>query len=267
MKAAQNSSNTSLELIGLLREELATAQSRNPSYSLRALAKRLRVAPAELSLLMRGKRRLTQAMASRLLLGLAHEPSETQRLLAGIPQELSRTRRKSVRSVAAPELVNYIQLSTDEFRVVADWYIMAILALSETASFRPRPDWIARRLRINTQQARSAVEILTRLGLLQDGKPTGKRFTTTNDIPDASLRKNHAQGLALASRALEEVPVELREFGASIIAVDPSKLPEAKTRLREMRREVSRLLESGERTEVYRLSVQLIPLTTLRRTR
>ncbi len=267
-----------LQSLNLIRSAMAELQSRNPSYSLRAFARKLQITAAELSLLLNGKRRLSRKMAARVFERLAVEPAVATALVEALPERLSRKTRAANEVPGAKKrttgpVLQYIQLSTDEFRVVADWYHLAILSLAETQGFQSDEAWIARRLGLRVREVRSAVQTLVRLGLLVEvasgagisgveWRATGKRFTTTNDVSDASLRKNHAQGLDLARTALDEVPVELREFGASIIAIDPDLLPAAKARLRELRREVAQLLEGGKKkSEVYRLSVQLIPLT------
>jgi uncharacterized protein (TIGR02147 family) len=80
-------------------------------------------------------------------------------------------------------------------------------------------------------------------------------------MPNSSIRKNHAQCLELALDALERVPIELRDFSGMIIAADPELLPEAKQRIRALRREITEILEGGKKKEVYRLSIQLFPLS------
>lgn len=249
------------QMVQLLQSRLAEAQSKNSSYSLRAFSVLLGLAPAELSLILNGKRRITYPKATQILDRLSIDPSQRTSLLASVPRRLERKKKFGS--------INYIQLSTDEFRVIADWHYLAILSLAETASFQSDTSWIAQRLGIRKRDAKSAIDTLLRLGLIQSEKtrnevrwvPTGKKFTTTNDIPSSPIRKNHAQGLELAKSALQNVPFELREFGASVIAADPNLLPKAKLRLRKLRREIAHLLEGGNKSEVYRLSVQLIPLS------
>ena len=252
-------------------------QVRRVGYSLRSFALSLKLTPAELSEVLAGKRKITRKMARKIFDAMGVDPETEHRLISALPEKQTR-RKRALHSAAtltqtAPQkpspVLKFIQLSTDEFRVIADWYHLAILSLAETESFLSDATWISRRLGITKYEAQSAIETLLRLGLVEfderrELKVTGKQFTTTNDIPDASIRKNHAQGLELAREALERVPVELREFSASVIAADVELLPEAKKRLRELRREIAQLLEGGPnatKKEVYRLSIQLFPLS------
>ena len=45
------------------------------------------------------------------------------------------------------------------------------------------------------------------------------------------------------------------------LAIDLSKLPEAKTIIREFRRKMATLLRDGKKTDVYQLGIQFYPLT------
>jgi hypothetical protein len=58
-----------------------------------------------------------------------------------------------------------------------------------------------------------------------------------------------------------ELDVELRDFSSIMLAIDPEKLPEAKTIIREFRQKMASLLKHGHRSEVYQLAIQFYPLT------
>jgi len=248
-----------LEIIRLLQTELAAIQARRKSYSLRRFASQLQIPAPILSEVMRGKRNITRDLARRILSALEAPRARTQQLLAAIP---TREPRAAVHSHD-----NYFVLADDEFRMVSDWWYLAILSLAETHDFDPSPPAIARRLGISREQAHEATETLVRLKMLipaEEGglRASGMQFRSSFDIADASIRKHHAQGIELARQALLEVPVELREFSANWLVSDPSLLPEAKEKLRKLRREIVSLLESSpKKSEVYRLSIQLFPVT------
>lgn len=55
-----------------------------------------------------------------------------------------------------------------------------------------------------------------------------------------------------------------REFTFITMAVDKSKMIEAKTMIREFRDKLCAYLEEGEKTEVYELAIQLFPRTKLK---
>lgn len=55
-----------------------------------------------------------------------------------------------------------------------------------------------------------------------------------------------------------------REFTFITMAVDKSKMIEAKAMIREFRDKLCAYLEEGEKTEVYELAIQLFPRTKLK---
>jgi hypothetical protein len=83
-------------------------------------------------------------------------------------------------------------------------------------------------------------------------------------VRNASLQWAHQQNLALAAEALMRLPVELRDFTAMTIPLDPHLLPKAKTLIRQFQDDLAELLEAEPGTEVYKFCTQLIPLTQVR---
>ena len=248
-------------IIELMQREFLRCQSRNSSYSLRAYAKKLGLFPSALSEILNGKRPITRKMGQKILTRLAHDPAESGEILLSL-------KGRNTKPSSGPHVLtqSFTQLSSDQYRVLSDWYYFALLSLAETAGFRPDPKWIARRLGIRVSEARTALARLKRLGLLvQDtsGKisPTGASLTTTSDVRDLSLQKSHHQNLDLARRSLDEDSVEIRDITAITLAIAPSKMKRAKERIQRFRREMAEFLEAGEKEEVYKLCIQLFPVS------
>lgn len=252
----------SAKLLTVLQERFAANQSKNPGFSLRAYAKKLGVPPTVLSELLRGKRPLTLKQAEKLCSRLQLDPSERTVLLRDIPNR----RAAKTWTPQYSKNLNLIQVATDQFRVIADWQCFAILSLTQTKNFSSEPAWIADRLGIPIRDVRHAIERLLRLQLLiRKGKSLVQEkdgLKTTSDIPDSAIKKYHSESLRQAEHALHDIALEWREISSSVFACDTSRLPEAKQMLKRFRREVAAFLEGGPNpTEVYRLSVQLIPVS------
>ena len=75
------------------------------------------------------------------------------------------------------------------------------------------------------------------------------------------VRRHHQEALAQGLAALKAQESELQEIFSAILAVDPSNLPKVKTFLAKLQRRAAIMLEEGRPSEVYRLNIQLIPLT------
>lgn len=247
----------------LLSRKLVEIRLKNPSYSLRAFAKKLQISSAALSEIMNGKRRVSAKMASRFAARLTLNPEESEKILAAFRRQEEGPKRP--RPPQAP-IRDSVQLSMDHFKVISDWYHFGILSLSETEDFRSAPEWIAHRLGIRLVEAKEALARLERLEMLERDpkgrlKATGVQYTTTDEIANLSLIKSHGQNLELARQSLEQDPLHERDFTAMTMAIDPDLLPEAKKRIRQFRAELCAFLESGKKKEVYKMCMQLMPLS------
>jgi uncharacterized protein (TIGR02147 family) len=247
-----------------LQAEFRLRRKKNPNYSLRRMAQQLGLASGRLSELMNGRRRVTRATALKIAGKLAYPPEKKRLFLETLADHASARGERE-----ESDEVTYQQLSTDAFHVLADWYHFAILSLMELDDFDPAPLAIAARLGITPTEARSSLDRLLRLGLIEkkkDGRltKTAKNLTTTNDIESAALQESHRQNLALAAASLDEDELSLRDITSITMAIDVAKLPLAKTLIKKFRRQLSAQLEAGAKNEVYNLNIQLIPLTKRR---
>lgn len=256
----------------LMHEELTRIRLRNPQYSLRAFARKLQMPPSAVSEVINGKRRVSRKLAEKIADRLMCAPDVKARLLEGFPPLTPPSRKVAAAgpkgtilraaSVRQPDL---IQVSADQFHVVADWYHYGILALAETQDFQSDADWIAKRLGIPKNQVVPALERLERVGMLvrQEGRlrPSGIPHAPTEEIANLSLRRAHAQNLELARQALERDSADRRDFLALTVATDPVVLTQAKQMIRDFRDQLVKLLESGEKKEVYKLCLQFFPVS------
>jgi uncharacterized protein (TIGR02147 family) len=244
----------------ILREKLTERQLKNPSYSLRALARFLGFNPAILSMILNGKRQASAKVALQIADGLCLSPEERLELFQSYAPSQNAEKKSSA------EIRQSVELQADTFRLISDWYHFAILSLAETQDFQSDATFVANRLGISKKLAEGALDRLLRLGLLEESEDgrlqvTGQNYTTSSDIKSLSLRKSHFKNLELAQRSLETDALEERDFSAVTMAIDPTLLPQAKARIRKFREELAAFLSSGSKNEVYKMCVQLFPLT------
>ncbi|MBF0313715.1 MAG: TIGR02147 family protein [Oligoflexia bacterium] len=245
-----------------LHEVFAEAQLRNSSYSLRAYARRLGLSPSALSEILHGKRRASRKLVKRTIERLALSPAEADAILGLFPIKGNGKKLQ----VGIPS--ERMELTMDQFHLISEWYHFAILSLAETVDFKSDEEWIAKRLNLKILEVKNAIARLLRLGLLaqkEDGTwwPTGIHYSTTDEVSDVALRKAHAFNLELARTSLERDFVSERDFISSTMAIDRSKLPLAKKMIREFRKKLSETLEVGEKNEVYKICINLFPLSNL----
>lgn len=255
-------------VIDLIVSEFTAIQSKNRRYSLRAHSRKLGLSPGALSELISGKRPLTFKTLFNVQQVLPRQCKLRQhisKILKGTSQATSE-RRTSAKG--------FFTLKEASFRTIAEWQHYAILSLSEVADFKSDPVWIARRLGISVILAKSSISRLLELGLMtheQDGdnltlRPSYKNLTTTSDIENRALRIAHVEDLERAKMSLDTLPLDLRDITSITFCLDTALLPEAKLFLKEWRRRFCAQFENrGSATEVYTLSLCLVPVTVPQR--
>lgn len=253
-----------------LKAQLLERISQNPSYSVRAFARDLRISHSYLSQILNERRGLSlrQALLLSDVLGLEKENRQLFMQLL-----LENRAQKSTSGVKAPSVDIKAQETTafmdmDRFRTVKEWYHGAIAEMTALKKFKADYKWIAQQLGITTIQAQSAVKRLRRLGVLNT---KGRRWSKTRrrfQFPTTSLHDAvnlfHQEMIYKALKTLESKTAsdfEARDITGITIAIDPKRIPEAKKRIHKFRNQMADFLSKGEPSEVYQLNVQLFSLT------
>ena len=232
----------------LVRAHLAESQIRNPSYSIRAFAKRLGLGFGTVSQVLAGKRELAPKSVEKVLNRLGTGPAERSKIFKTQKQKLS------------------YELKADEYFILSEWHYLAILSLIRTRDFKSTAEHVSERLGISLTLAKQAIERLerTRLIRFEKGKilRTSVAISTTDGTPDAAIKKSHYQSLDRARLSLDEHPLEARDMTWLTFAFAPKDMEAAKQKIREFQDEFAdQFSTSKEATEVYRLAMQLFSLT------
>ncbi|MGE3261541.1 MAG: TIGR02147 family protein [Bacteriovoracia bacterium] len=249
--------NNALDFRWWLQKEFTDRSRKNPRFSLRSFAKLLDMDASSVSQILAGKRRISPKIVEKISNRLSVPPATKAQLLAALPK------KKPESTTAVPA---FHQLSADAFAVMADWYHYAILELTFTKNFSDSPKWIAKKLGISATEASVALERLERLELLErkEGRLVKTEAFLTNyseGQTGPALKELQRQLLQKALAAIDLVPQEMKDITAMTMAVDPTLIPEAKARIKTFRRELCAFLDQGNRTHVFNLGVQLIPLS------
>jgi uncharacterized protein (TIGR02147 family) len=257
----------------VIREELAKRCAKNPRYSLRAFAKALGFESTVISQVLSGRRVPSPRTARKMIAGLALSPEQEHDFYSSLAEvQRSRGLRKLspvFKKIYAAGSVRHCgpkDISIDVFRVISEWYHIAILELTYVRDFRSDPAWIASQLGITPIEAKLAIERLLNLGLLEvrDGKlaKTEERLTTADKhLTTPGLRNYQKQLLGKAIDSLENDPIEARSMSGITMSADPKNIALAKKLIDECARQISQLMQTGTQTDVYQLQISLYPLT------
>jgi transcriptional regulator with XRE-family HTH domain len=237
----------------ILEQELNKAKQKNPRYSLRALAKNLRVSPATLSRILSGKSNLSKKIALQIAEKLNLDRDTKLRItefdqdpFAGLPDE--------------GEFADLVQT----------WYLSPLVCLVETKDFREDYVWIAARLGITPVEAKEAIEKLLEIGFLQrdeSGRLSATDIAVATTTRREGLDPSQIDKVERLKENLQQLDPDLRELsdiGNIVVATSPRKIAEVKRRTRTFRRNLAKFLDGGEKTEVYVIFTQVIPLTKLK---
>lgn len=253
-----------LAIQNLLRGHLLAAQSKNPKFSLRSYSRMVGIHAGALSSIMNGKRNVSKTLADKITRKLLIDPQKRSEILDLFPEKRKYKKSQDTNEDQGPK---YLEIEAQAFKLMAEWEHFAVLSLVKTHDFVNDFDWIGARLGISKFRAQEVVERLLELGFLelQDGKLTRipAKISSSDDTVNLSVRKSHEENFDLARESLNRDSIYERDFTSITMAIDPEKMVQAKEKIRKFQDELSDFLSTGEQKEVYRLSMQLFPLTKL----
>jgi uncharacterized protein (TIGR02147 family) len=261
-----------------LKALLAERAGKNPSYSLRALARQLGCASSTLSEVLNGKFNFSPAMLQKIARRLRLSPAETRYLclLAQLETFREPALRESVLEqlkALNPARTDVHDLSLDHFKQISEWYHSAILEMVYLDDFELTPRDVARRLRVTVLEAEAAIERLLRLGLLRR-LPGGEYARTDRNIVSEARDSNEAllsfyrQMVEKASEALDHQKPDERLSAFETVPFAREDLPEIRDAARRFINEIARISAKGaKRRDVYHLSLHFFNLTPTDRSR
>ncbi len=237
-----------------LQREYLNRRKKNQNYSIRAFARYLKLDPSTVSQLLSGKRQPSKKFAQSVFAQLGISPKDRETLISCLGMKMNTDKN------------NYHLIALDSFKLLADWYHFAILELTCVTDFKYDFVWIASQLNLSVTEARQAVERLIRLDLVEEknGKLIKTKALITNydeGITNSALKTLQRHVLQKALESIDLTPQNEKDITSMTMAIDESKLPEAKKKIKDFRRQLCQYLEKGKQTRVYNLGIQLYPLS------
>jgi len=221
----------------VLQRELAARCARNPRYSLRSFAARLRVDHSTLSQILRGRRRLTPRAIGALGRRLGLSPQSIKTFVE---------REQAARSTDRAMAHAVDGALRDAAAVVDDPLHTAVLELARLADFQADVRWMARVLDATPDRIAAVIDRLVRLNLLIMEAPgrwaaVPPASITLEALTRRALRHFSAPGAGGAAASTTDLaPARIAEGRAQmgspvvewqILAKDPDKTAAFYTRL------------------------------------
>jgi uncharacterized protein (TIGR02147 family) len=264
-----------METYKVLSNAFQRLKDQNPSFSIRALAKKIGISHVATSKLLKGDLNLSPKRVNKVIKALqldglaAHELKQSviESRLEGM--EKNRTQRRvRKKNGISPQ---WVEKSTKYMICLEHWYEMPILDLL-TCSNPPRNAIeISECLNITLTEAESAVRRMIAVGLIEDkdGKLIKKekfiRFPS-NTPNEVASRYNQM----VLKRVFEELKSNNHESYESrlikniCLAVNPDKIKAARERLFQALYEISEELTDGDSNQIYFLGTFFFPVSSKR---
>lgn len=155
------------------------------------------------------------------------------------------------------------------YRYFSEWYIIAVRELLNIVDFRGDFQALSRLFieDVSPAQARKAVELLVKLGLIQTASDgtytlTNKNISAGEHWQSIAIRALQKTMINLAEKALDGIPKEKRDISCMTVSASEETLELIRDRIRDMRREIAEILKSDAHPEnVYQINFQVFPLT------
>lgn len=210
--------------------------------------------PGYISNLLKGARRINSEFIERFARsGSLSDEERNQMTLRSLVERaaVNPGLRKEIETRLGMTASDPARLDEEKFRLIRDWYHLAILELVEIEGFRWDYDWIARKLglRISTLEAEMAVKRLLKLGLLTDRdgglRKTNAAIQVESEQASDAIKSYHLQALRMATEALATLPLEKREFASTVLAVRAEDLPGLAQSVRDFNRSLHVLADQA----------------------
>lgn len=229
--------------------------------------------PVFLKLVCDGKANLSEVGIERVAnaMGLVGADLQYFRALVNFNQEKDSAKKKDffkeLRAIAKENEMTLV--GEDQYDYYESWINPVLRELVPQVP-EATPAQMADMLAFDTQAAevKKALKLLQKVGLLNmdaNGRfeQSSKAITTGNiEVANLSVREMHRQMGELAVRSLDEVPMNERDISGLTLGVSEDAYYRITKEIEDFRRRVASIvMQDTNEDRVYRLNVQLFPLT------
>lgn len=226
-----------------------------------------------ISLILSGKRRLTEKATRRIARVFKLDAAESQHLHLMVAFEQAdgfEARERLMRKMQAAQRFAEVWGDTlDAYAFYRDWYLPVLRELTSLPDFREDPQWLAARLhhRLPPKLAAQGLAQLEEIGFLERDshgalRPKDKIISTSSEVRSDVLKQHQREMMRLASEALDSQPRERRDMRVMTVAISQNQADRIKGLLTLLQKEILAVVEEDEPIEgVFQLNTQWFALT------
>lgn len=247
-----------------------------PQYSMRALARDVKMSAAFVSQIFSGRRSPSLSAAESFARVLKVRRADRLILRKSIVlhsregKDAGKILKEYIsRDPAALAFKKYGRKSHESLQMLTKWYHLALMELITCTGFQSDERLIAQKLQISLSELRESLFTLVNAGLIERVNGEWRKKTLHLDFPSDTTTEATAQyhrtmtGKALEVLSAKSQPADVsrRRVIGSTVAVNPKNLERAMEELDSFLFKLSSLLCEGDCNEVYQVNLQLFPLT------
>lgn len=247
-------------------------QRQDPSFSLRQFAKRCSLAVSHLSMILSGKRNLTESSLAHLAREMRLDSSESSFLknLFLLDQASSHEQRLSL----LKKIQKFKQYETNRqeeveaYKYLTKWHYVALREMIQLDHFSNDRKWIQQKLAfpLTLKEVDDGLSFLEKAGFIQRTKSgysvKEKILSCFDGIFKISLGEFYKQMFGLAIKAIDVVPREERLLLGHTFAVSNQSYEKVSAVLNEALEKVRQIEEQDKNKDnVYQVFFAALPLT------
>lgn len=262
---------------GFLKATLELKSKQNARYSLRAFAKKIGLSPGGLSQIMNGKKNLSVERAHAIGLALELDPQETEYFLSLVQLESAKAPALKLQYLEKVKLLNpklegskdlkQTLLTLDHFKLISDWYGLAIIELVTIVEGEWTATSIAKKMGLSKIEVENTLTRLTNLELIEqtaDGhfvRIAGAVMIHAS-VPNEAIRNYYTGVHQRSLESLTTQTVAEKVIGAQVFAFDPAQIDEVRELADQFLNQLNELAKKGKhRTQVYQAITNIFKLT------
>lgn len=256
-----------------LRDHFAVLKKRG--FTLKSMAQKAGLRSASFCMyILDGRRNLSYRTLPKIIKALEMDAGQSEyfeNLVLMNQGTEPEAREKHTRALARlRKPVRYARLKKRQFEYFMEWYIPVIRELVVTADWRGDYQRLARMLRpeIKTLQARKAVELLERCGLIRavgNGRYVQQeQAISAEGLPEYIVKKARREMLAKGLEASETMAPEERHVSCSTVALSPDHFRRVSGMLEEIHKQLAKFAEEAQGREgnlVMQVNLAAFPLS------
>lgn len=249
-----------------LRSLYLSKREANERYSTRAFARDLGMSQSLLSQIMNGRRTLTYKQVVKVAQLFQWDEGTVKKALGKIE---SVTTTVAPRAQTATKTAEWSSFDLERFKLVSNWYHIAILDLIGLDGFKANSNEIASILGVSVPEVKDATDRLLALGLIQHDrhgllKKTNEHLRLPTNSSQVAIRAFHKQMIQKAIEELQNADHERfvrREISSLTLAIDPSEFAYVKKEFKKFKDKLAKHFQNKPKKDLYQFNFQFFPLT------